>query len=137
MKRTLASVCLALALTSVAPASADVIVGSVEASAAHPAIPRMLYNASVKLNGYLGFVATLDPSANERSFTLRRMDGATGREDLDVWFYRDIAGTGDPCPRVIDGEEAGGESGSVCAGARYAVVVLFAGLDANFQLQVG
>lgn len=137
MKRTFLVVCALTALVAL-PAHADGrIIGYVDAAVTHPAVPRTAYNQSEKLNGVFGYVAEIGASASERPFTLTRLTGATGSEDLDVWFYRDISGTGDPCPRIIAQEWAGGERGTICAGAAYAVVVLFTGGDADFSLTIG
>jgi hypothetical protein len=137
MKRTLLVLCAVAALVGVAPAHAQrSYEGSVRTPIAHPAIPRTLYLETQKLNGAFGYVFPIEASQDERPFELRRLSGATGREDLDAWFYRDISGAGDPCPRSISSHTESVETGTVCPGATFAVVVLFAGADASFQLML-
>lgn len=135
-KRMIAAVLLLCLAASAAARAEQSITGFVRTPATHPAVARSLYNLSAKLNGVTGYVVALEASNTERSFDLMAVAGATGHEDLDAWFYRDIGGTGDPCPRLIDAESDGGERGTVCAGATFAVVVLFAGGDATFELAI-
>lgn len=138
MKRTIALACVLAGMLASpwAQAEGDGFLGSVDAAVTHPGIPRMMYLQSERLNGVTGYVIPLDAEPHERSFRLSLVEGATGQDDLDAWFYRDIHGTGDPCPRIIHSHTASLETGEACANASYAVVVLFAGADAAFKLTV-
>lgn len=135
MKRTLAAALALAALFALQPARAGGD-GYVKQAVAHPAIPRALYLQSEKLNGYAGFVMPLPASGSPRGYTLRVLTdgGVPALTDLDAWFYTDIEGTGRPCPRDATATAGGGETGSLCAGATHAVVVLFTGADVTFDL---
>ena len=140
MKRTIAlavALCAFAALPSARADDAPEIPGFVEAPAIHPAIARSLYLQDPKTNGTLGFVIELpDPNDAERVFELRATRGVAAT-DLDAYFYRDIEGTGDPCQytRPVVTPD-GGESGTICAGATHAVIVLFTGADVDFTLSL-
>jgi hypothetical protein len=137
MRKLALSVC-ALAITgALIPARADTVVaGSVAVAApVGPSPARRAYLFSDKLDGVLGDVIAITPSTDPRAFVLRGLSGATGVEDLDIYFYRSLDGTGDPCERNISGAAPlGGETGTMCADARWAVVVLFQGAGATFDL---
>jgi hypothetical protein len=140
MKRTTTTILLLAALAGVGPARADTTVsGHIDAANPQPMLARLAFLADEKLNGQLGYVVELpNPVDEERRFELRRVPGTgvTGLEDLDVYFYRAIEGTGDPCPYQPDSTSSGGETGTICAGASHAVVVLFAGADVDFELTI-
>jgi hypothetical protein len=105
-------------------------------SSPDPAVARQMVLASDKLNGVTGYVLPLTGVTTERSYELVSRGGATGAEDFDAWFYTSVDGTGSPCPRVPPtNTDLGGESGTMCAGARYAIVVLFTGAYGTFQLR--
>ena len=102
-----------------------------------PAVARNAYLFSDKLDGITGDVIELDSSPSARPFEVRGLTGATGAEDLDAWFYTSLTGNGSPCARVVSNPSMpnGGEAGTMCAGAKFAVVVLFKGADATFELR--
>jgi len=136
MKRTIVVACALLGVLGApyAQADEDDFLGSVDAAVTHPAIPRAMYLQSERLNGVTGYVIPLEAEPRARTFRLELIEGATGQDDLDAWFYRDIFGTGDPCPRIIHSHSAALETGEACEDAAFAVVVLFSGADAAFEL---
>lgn len=141
MKRTLIVSALAVALLAAWPAGADpeaVVRGRIDVATLSPTIPRTMYLATPRTNGTAGWVASLPVSDTSRTFEIQPLEASAGL-DLDVWFYRDLAGQtgmGDPCARDATPLVGGGERGTVCAGAAYAVVVLFSGADVPFELHV-
>ncbi|HEX9712231.1 MAG TPA: hypothetical protein VGB52_06725 [Actinomycetota bacterium] len=140
MKRTLLSLSLAIALVAMAPAAADpedVVRGRIDGPALTPTVPRTLYLASPRTNGITGWVASLPIAEESRTYEVHPLGEVPSGLDIDVWFYRDLqgeAGTGDPCARDAAPVVGGGETGTVCPGATYAVIVLFSGADVPFEL---
>lgn len=132
MKRI--TVC-SLALLAIAfPARASTVSGHIDTAVATPTIPRTVYMTVPGSNGLTGYVARIASSTVERSYSLARTAGTTREDDLDAWFYRDIDGTGEPCPRAAHPDGDGGETGKICPGAAWVVVVLFAGANVDFTL---
>ena len=140
MRKLLLAIVACAIVAGGAPAGADGshIEGFVVAPVPAPSIPRTLYRVSGgEVNGVVGFVAEIPCAELERSYRL--VPGATGVDsvNLDAWFYNEITGTGEPCARVSSETEDGGETGTICPGAKFAVVVLFLGADADFTLEIG
>jgi hypothetical protein len=96
-------------------------------------IPRMLYHAG--MDGITGDVVRFKHVIRQGSdYRLTRTDGSAST-DLDLWLYEDINDANSICrlPRSEpDGE--GGETGEFTCDTRWAVVVLFTGVDAEFEL---
>lgn len=137
MRRPVLLACVVVLCAGFAPARAETTVpGTVIAPVpAGPSLARQMYLFSDKLDGVAGDVIGLTPSAEPRSFDLNVTSGATGDEDLDVYFYTSLDGTGAPCARDADATADGGEEGTMCAGAAWAIVTLFSGADATFTLR--
>jgi len=141
MKRSCVTFLVLAALAAGLPARADTLVvdGFVRSPAVTPTVPRTLHLITDRANGTVGWVAPLSNAASARSYQATVVSAAPGATDVDVWFYRDLegpTGTGDPCPREARDRFDGSEDGTLCVGARYAVVVLFAGADVRFRLTV-
>ena len=110
--------------------------GSVHLAVASPSPARMMYAMSGMNNELTGHVFELSPSARGKTYTLTRTRGATGLEDLDVWFYADIGGTGDPCRFTTLTDDGTTQTGVVCPddkSPRWAVVWLNTGAGAGFE----
>jgi hypothetical protein len=129
-------------LVSVFPATAAVTRGTVQLPADAPNVQRLGYVTKTLPNGAFGYVVPVDPGATNHQYSLKLDSGATGTEDLDVFFYYSLDGMGDPCPLARDRAQHGDtETGTVCPNndqrkARYAVVVLNAGAMARFSLSL-
>ncbi len=137
MRKIALTLCALAFLATLAPARADTSVeGSVLVPTPQgPSAARHAFLFSDKLDGVVGDVIQITPPTQRRYFELLGLTGATGAENLDVYFYKSLEGTGDPCPIEITGSlPKGGESGYICAGARYAVVTLFQGAHSTFKL---
>ncbi len=103
---------------------------------APPAVPRTLHAAGVGPNGLTGYVIDLGRTVKAgTAYRLERLSGGP-LTDLDVWFYGDIDDPGSVCPAVRqqpDGD--GGETGAFTCDARWALVVLFTGVDVTFRFR--
>lgn len=90
-----------------------------------PGLGRKVYLVAQAADGVVADVFDVDPRAVGGTFTLGDVKDATGAGNLDVFFYADLASAADGTP-VTTGEfatrAAGGETGFVPAGTRYAVV---------------
>lgn len=110
--------------------------GRVFAPVVHPAAAVAAHRLGV--DGVVGRVFKLSPSADGKPYTLTATDGVTGFENADVYFYDDDDGSpGDPCPISPIDEDGWTESGSICPGpmnGAWAVVVLFTGANARVTL---
>lgn len=139
MKRAIVLGCLLAAVAAAAPSHADAesYEGSIMTSALTPTVPRSLYMVSERANGLAGWVTPLRVTDEARTYRLEPLMAGAGTVDLDVWFYHDLEGhlgTGEPCARAAQDLVGGGEEGTACTGAAFAVIVLFAGADVTFRL---
>ena len=95
------------------------------------------------VNGVIGYHFDLDPGTENKPFTLE-VTGGSADVDLDITFYPEF-GTpeqaADPnyAPAAYSYEEraAGGESGTVPAGMKKAIVCMHTGQDATFTYTAG
>jgi len=137
MRRNLVALSMLAALAAGPPAHARPVTGTVRLAVVTATIPRTMYT-SFGENGLTGYVFELPNGSSGKTFTLSLVEGATGREDLDAWFYSDLRGTGTICNR--DARQQGTtETGTVtCSGARtiWAVVTLASGANARFSFSV-
>ncbi|MGH2829206.1 MAG: hypothetical protein ACRDJM_01855 [Actinomycetota bacterium] len=131
MRRLL--IAIVLAALGPMPAGAATVSGSVMLpSFGTPSIARYLSQTGEEVfQGLTGYVFAL-PAWNV-PFTLRRISGATGLEDFDLFFYQSLDG--------LTGQTAGPAmcttSNPVCQGnvpfnARFAIVTLSLGLAGTF-----
>ena len=95
MRRAIILGCLLAAAVATVPARAQPQTGSIDVAIVDPSIARQMYLFSDKLDGIVGDVVQLSPAAGQRPFQLSKLTGATGSEDLDIWFYRELDGTGE------------------------------------------
>lgn len=127
----------ALACAAVLPARASVEqTGSVHLAVASPSPARVMYSMTGKNDELTGYVFKVLPSAKGKTYTLTRTRGATGLEDLDVWFYADIDGAGDPCRFTTLTDDGTTQTGVVCPDdktPRWAVVWLNSGAASGFK----
>lgn len=141
MKRSAVLLFAALALTTV-PASADPpTTGTVRVGTLSPSLARALYNASPSYNGNAGFVFSLPPGSDGKTYTLTRTSGPTGREDLDAYFYTSLSSDMGSCDTGQDLKETGStETGTICPSqsqtAAYAIIVIKAGANTTFSFTV-
>ena len=142
MKRIGILVCAVAALLPFASARAGSYSGVVRLAAGAPNVQRMATATHLAPNGTFGYVVDLGSGVNNQPFVLTLDRGATHAESLDVYFYYDLSGAGDPCPIARDIRQDGKtQTGTACPGtsekaARYAIVVLNVGADARFTLSV-
>lgn len=97
----------------------------IDGESGFPGAGRKVYLVAQAADGLIADVFDVDPRAAGGSFELGNVKDATGAGNLDVFFYADLASAADGTP-VTTGEfatrAAGGETGFVPAGTRYAVV---------------
>lgn len=115
--------------------------GTVRLGVASPTPARALYNASTANNGLVGFVFALPSGSDGKTYTLKRVSGPTGLEDLDAYFYSNLDSSSGACDTGQDLRETGDtETGTICPNqnqtARYAVIVIKAGANTTFSFAV-
>lgn len=125
-----------LACAAVLPArAAGEQTGTVQLAVRTPSIARTLYVATGANDELTGYVFAVSPAAKGKTYTLTRTKGATGLEDLDIYFYADISGTGDPCLFTTVSDDGETQTGVICPDVKtpkWAVVWLNAGAAAQF-----
>lgn len=124
------------------PARATPYSGGILAPVAHPEIAKRTYNQfGPGSNGYVGYVYALPSDADGATFTLKKTSSPPGNPD--VYFYVDDGGKiGSTCSPVSTSEDgylldSDTETGTICPGsqvAKWAVVVLFSGVNVSFSL---
>lgn len=144
-KRSLVALAALAVLAALPPARAlpPSESGTVRLAAATPIVQRLLFNQTGD-NGTVGYVIEIPKSADGKEYVLRKTSGATGRENLDVYFYADLSGSqGNQCndgttSSKVPWEPEDQEAGVMCPESErtvaWAIVVLSAGANAGFTL---
>lgn len=144
MKRITCFLLLTLALAA-APVRAstgpETLSGTITLGVASPTPARMTYNNSSGNNGLVGYAWTLPPAADGKTYTLKRVSGATGMEDLDAYFYTSLTSDQGSCDASADIKQSGDtETGTICPNpaqvARYVVIVMKVGANTAFSFIV-
>lgn len=81
-------------------------------------------------NGHVGYTIELDDAVDGGRFELVSTGSLLGGEDFDIAFYASF--TPAVSTATIATRQPGGESGTIPAGSRFAVITLFEGADARF-----
>lgn len=81
-------------------------------------------------NGHVGYTIDLSEDVDGGRFELVGTGGLTSIEDFDIAFYASFTPT--VSTATIATRAVGGESGTIPAGSRYAIVTLFDGANASF-----
>jgi hypothetical protein len=81
-------------------------------------------------NGHVGYTIDLSEAVDGGRFELLGTGGLTAIEDFDIAFYASFTPT--VSTATIATRAVGGESGTIPAGSRYAIVTLFDGANASF-----
>lgn len=112
-------------------------------SGGYPGLGRRLYTVSPETNGLVSYAFAIDESTIGGDFTLGDVADDTGVADLDIFFYYDLGDDviGERAPVVAEDGEfttvgAGGETGTVPADARFAIVFMTIGANATFTYSV-
>lgn len=119
----------------------ETVSGTIRVGALSPQPARMAYNASPANNGVVGYVWALPANADGKTYTLKRTSGVTGTEDLDAYFFTDLASDQGSCDASADLKETKDtETGTVCPSptqtARYVIIVVKTGLNTNFTFTI-
>jgi hypothetical protein len=127
MPRRLLPLVLGAALLAAAgtPARAQPATGSVQLPAPSSAAARALYMYDAATNGTLGYAFRLHGNPVAAPYTLRRTGGATGFENLDVYFYSDVADGSGFCVPKVTRNDYDAETGVVCGDSPgWAIVII-------------
>lgn len=144
MKRTACLLLVALAF-AVAPVHAfpGPTTGTIRIGVASPTPARTLYNSSAANNGLVGYVFALPAGSDNKRYTLTRVSGTTGTENLDAYFYSSLTsdtGSCDAAADITETETGPSESGTICPNpgqvGQYAIIVMKVGLNATFSFSV-
>jgi len=84
-------------------------------------------------NGHVGYTIELAEAVEGGAFELTSLGDLTGIADFDIAFYASFTPT--VATATIMTRAIGGESGTIPAGSRYAVITTFDGADAKFLFQ--
>lgn len=151
MKRTVVGITLMLSVggivtpSSAAPASLQTVEGSVATSTRFPT--DAFYTTWPKTqrdvwrdtgqNGVVGYTFPVAEATRGGTFTLTVTSGVTGAEDLDITWYEEYgsaspAGQAAVSPGGSTVRRPGGEAGVIPSNARYGMVSMFFGANAEF-----
>lgn len=97
--------------------------------ASWPGGQRTVYTAAGS-NGHVGYTIELSDAVDGGAFELVSAGSVLGNEDFDIAFYASFTPT--VSTATIATRAVGGESGTIPAGSRFAIVTLFNGANANF-----
>jgi hypothetical protein len=130
-------VCAALGALAVAPAaraatSGHIDVGNPTTGVGAPGVTELL-DACIVDGDFAGVDGQWFAVGAGKAITVDLGGGATGAEDLDVYFYDST------CGYIADSSMATGgtsESGTSPAGTAFMVVDLFSGADASFEVTI-
>ena len=140
MRRTpvLAAVVLALCALAIPARAHPPQGGRVMFATGNPAIAKAEYN-NFNSNGVTGFTFRLGNGSDDKPYTLTALNGLTGGEDFDAWFFEDERGKpGDICTTWDARQNRAVETGRICPNdqvAGWAIVVLFTGANGQFVFE--
>jgi hypothetical protein len=97
--------------------------------ASWPGGQRTVY-AAAGSNGHVGYTIELSDAVDGGAFELVSAGSVLGNEDFDIAFYASFTPTVSTATIATRG--VGGETGTIPAGSRFAIVTLFDGANANF-----
>lgn len=84
-------------------------------------------------NGHVGYTIDLSEAVDGGRFELASLGDLTGLADFDIAFYASFTPT--VSTATIMTRALGGESGTIPAGSRFAVITLFEGANASFAFR--